>query len=160
MNKNFIHKTKQNYKEDTTASSLMLMIISKQGGPKPTSKDSKTLLKKNNLAREWAALFAPLGIQVTWQPRISEIKLRISLQIPLILQGTFLLKGANALTQSLESLSTIIAATSILLAKLKAHLMASNLFARTSNNLSYRIWIYRIEFVEKIFCEKNVYLPL
>ena len=139
MNKNFIHKTKQNYKEDTTASSLMLMIISKQGGPKPTSKDPKTLLKKDNLAREWAALFAPLGIQVTWQPRISEIKLRISQQIPLILQGTFLLKGANALTQSLESLSTIIAATSILLAKLKAHLMASNLFARTSNNLSYRI---------------------
>ena len=115
------------------------MIISKQGGPKPTSKDPKTLLKKDNLARERAALFAPLGIQVTWQPRISEIKLRISLQIPLILQGTFLLKGASALTQSLESLSTIIAATSTLLAKLKAHLMASNLFARTSNNLSYRI---------------------
>ena len=65
MNKNFIHKTKQNYKEDTTASSLMLMIISNQGGPKPTSKDPKTLLKKDNLARERAALFAPLGIQVT-----------------------------------------------------------------------------------------------
>ena len=100
------------------------MIISKQGGPKPTSKDSKTLFKKDYLAREWATLFAPLGIRVKWQPRISEIKLRISLQIPLILQGTFLPEGASALTQSLESLSTIIAVVSRLLAKLKAHLMA------------------------------------
>ena len=50
----------KNYKEDTTASSLM--IISKQGRPKPTSKDPKTLFKKDHLAREWAALFAPLGI--------------------------------------------------------------------------------------------------
>ena len=50
MNKNFIHKTKKNYKQDTRASSLM--IISKQGGPKPTSKDSKTLFKKDYLARE------------------------------------------------------------------------------------------------------------
>ena len=50
MNKNFIHNTKQNYKDDTTTSSLM--IISKQGGPKPTSKDPKTLFKKDHLARE------------------------------------------------------------------------------------------------------------
>ena len=56
---------------------------------------------------------------------MSEIKLRISLQIPLILQGTFLPEGASALTQSLELLSTIIAVVSRLLAKLKAHLMAS-----------------------------------
>ena len=41
---------KKNYKEDTTASSLM--IISKQGRPKPTSKDPKTLVKKDHLARE------------------------------------------------------------------------------------------------------------
>ena len=50
MNKNFIHNTKQNYKDDTTTS--FLMIISKQGGPKPTSKDPKTLFKKDHLARE------------------------------------------------------------------------------------------------------------
>ena len=50
MNKNFIHKKKKNYKEDTIASSLM--IISKQGRPKPTLKDPKTLFKKDHLARE------------------------------------------------------------------------------------------------------------
>ena len=133
MNKNFIHKTKQNYKENTIASSLT--IISKQGGPKPTSKDPKTLFKKGHLAREWAILFSALGIQVIWQPGISEIKLRISLQIPLILQETFFPKGVSASTQSLESLSTIIAATSILLAKLKAHLMASASAWRGSWNI-------------------------
>ena len=33
-----------------------------------------------------SCFICPPGIQITWQPRISEIKLKISLQIPLILQ--------------------------------------------------------------------------
>ena len=71
------------------------MISSKQKGLKPTSKEPKTLFTNDHLAREWAALFAPLGIQATWQPGISDIKLRISLHIPLILQGTCLPEGAR-----------------------------------------------------------------
>ena len=55
MNKKFYSQDKQNYKEETRASSLM--ISSKQQGPKPTSKEPKTLFTKDHLAREWAALF-------------------------------------------------------------------------------------------------------
>ena len=63
MNKKFYSQDKQNYKEETRASSLMLN--SKQEGPKPTSKEPKTLFTNDHLAREWAALFAPLSIQAT-----------------------------------------------------------------------------------------------
>ena len=63
MNKKFYSQDKQNYKEETRASSLMINL--KQEGSKPTSKEPKTLFTNDHLAREWAALFAPLRIQAT-----------------------------------------------------------------------------------------------
>ena len=55
-------KHQQNYGEGLRAS--ILIINSKQGGSKPTSKHVKTLVKKDHLTKEWAVLFAPLGIQI------------------------------------------------------------------------------------------------
>ena len=50
MNKKFYSQDKQNYKEETRASSLM--ISSKQEGLNPTSNEPKTLFTNDHLARK------------------------------------------------------------------------------------------------------------